>query len=120
MRISLIVAVFDDSPEISASHVKWSWLLVDTLYDDYIREIKRKVSGSDFEKAKLECLDFLRKAGKNGIMPKMIPKTSPFSKHPKRIRDEIMSDLQAAGLIDLTSIRSGKRGPATDVWIALN
>ena len=44
----------------------------------------------------------------------------PFSKHPKRIRDEIMSDLQAAGLIDLTSIRSGKRGPATDIWIALN
>lgn len=120
MRISLIVAVFDDSPEISASHVRWSWCLVDTLYEDYIREIKRKVSGSDFEKAKLECLDFLRKAGKNGIMPKMIPKTSPFSKHPKRIRDEIMSDLQSAGLIDLTSIRSGKRGPATDVWIALN
>lgn len=119
MRISLIVAVFDDSPEISASHVRWSWCLVDTLYEDYIREIKRKVSGSDFEKFKLECLDALRKLGKNGLAPRLLPKTAPFSKHPKRIRDDILSDLQDAGLIDITSIRQGKRGPASDVWIAL-
>lgn len=119
MRISLIVAVFDDSPEISAGHVRWSWNLVDTLYEDYIREIKRKVSGSDFEKYKLECLDALRKLGKNGIAPRLLPKTAPFSKHPKRIRDDILSDLQDAGLIDITSIRQGKRGPSSDVWIAL-
>ena len=119
MRISLIVAVFDDKPEIKARHVQWSWCLVNTLYEDYIREIKRKVSGSDFEKFKLECLDALRKIGKNGIAPNMLPKTAPFSKHPKKIRDDIFFDLQDAGLIDTVSIRQGKRGPAVNVWIAL-
>ena len=119
MRVSLIVAALDDSSMITRDHVEWAWNLVTMLYDDYIQDIKRKVSGSDFEKSKLECLDAIRKAGKEGIPIKNIPKLSPFSKYPKRIREDIFSDLQNAGLIDLSSHRSGKRGPAIDVWVAL-
>ena len=120
MRISLITAVMDGCMEICPRHVEWSWALVNALYGQYVDEIKRNVAGSDYEKVKLEALTHLRALSPNGIRPRKMPSTKPWSQWPKKLRDEILADLKDSGLADIVKGKqSGKTGPKTDIWIAI-
>lgn len=119
MRISMIIALMDGGDMITQKHVKWSRDLVFELYRRYIDDIKRHVAGSDFENAKLECLNHLRSLGKKGVRPIDMPKQSPWSKFEKRLREDILSDLVDSGLAEKTRLSTGKRGPKTEVWVAL-
>ena len=119
MRISLTVAVMDEKDQISLDHVKWSYLVVNSLFNGLIDEIKRSVSGSEFEEMKLEALTALRLAGSKGIKPGDMPKVSPFAKWTKKERVEILADLQDSELVDKMKVKTGKRGPGTMVWVAL-
>ncbi len=119
MRVSLIVAMMDGFSTIHLRHVQWSWKLVQSLYERYIGEIKRNVAGSDFEKAKLLALEDLRKRGANGIKMIDMPKKQPWSRWEKKLRDEILKDLEDSGLAVLDERKTGSRGPLTRVWVAL-
>lgn len=119
MRVSLIVAVMDRKETITSEHVKWSHTLVWTLYDEYIKEIKQNVSGSDYEKHKLLALDSLRKRGEKGIRVSEMPKLSPWSRWPKKLRNEILDDLRSSGLADSQVKKTNKKGPSYEVWIAI-
>lgn len=119
MRISLIVAGMDNQKKISVDYVGWAYSVVYSLFNTMIEEIKRNVSGSEFEAMKLEALTALRLAGEKGINPQVMPKTSPFSKWTKKERDEILADLMDSELIEKIRVRTGKRGPGSMVWVAL-
>lgn len=120
MRVALIYSIFNDSDEINLQHVQWSYRLINALYGIYIDIIKRRVSGSDYEKWKLEALNYLRAISPKGIPKRLLPKTPPFSKWPKKVRDEILQDLSEANLISFEHVRNGKRGPKVSAWIAVN
>jgi len=119
MRLGLEACVMDDGNEIDIDYVKWAWELIHGLYKEYINKVKKHLSGSDFEAMKLEALGSLRKAGKSGIKPSTMPKTAPWSKWDKKIRAEILSELLDSGLADQTKIKTGKRGPGSMVWVAI-
>jgi phage/plasmid primase-like uncharacterized protein len=118
MRVALIVAVMDGSDQIKVRHVDWSWRLVDALFEQYTASIKRVSSGSGFEQAKKQALADLRARGDEGIKQSAMPKTSPWSKWEKKLRNEILVELQDSGLAELIDKKTGKRGPATTVWVA--
>jgi len=119
MRISLIVAVMDSSDEIKAQHVSWSWILVKALYKQYINEIRRHVGGSDYEKAKMEALTSLRRKSPLGVPVREFAKTSPWSKWNKKMRDEIVNDLRDSSLAEFTKVKTGDRGPGTQMLVAI-
>ncbi len=119
MRVSLIVAVMDSCLEINTSHIDWSWKLVCALYGQYITAIKRVSSGSGFEQAKKQALADLRKRGAEGMRACYMPKVSPWSKWEKKLRQEILTELQDAGLAELIEKKTGKRGPARSIWVAV-
>lgn len=119
IRLSLICAGLSCSKVVSDDHVRWSWRLVKYLYIKYISEIKRNISGSDFEEGKMSCLKALRAAGGAGIRPSYMAKTPPWSKFDRRTRNEIIDDLKESELAALTQFRVGKRGPAMTVLVAL-
>ena len=118
MRVSLIVAAMDRCSQIERRHVDWSWKLVSGLYTQYITTIKRTTSGSEFEQAKKQALEDLRKRGEEGIRASSMPKTSPWSRWEKRMRSDILSELQEAGLADVQEVKP-QRGPARMVWVAI-
>ena len=119
MRVALIAAVMDGQTDVGVVYIRWAWKLVYYLYSRYIEEIRRNVSGSDYEKSKLEALTALRSAGKDGVRPADMPKVRPWSKWPHKLRSEILGELQSSGLADRGKIRTGKVGQPKDVWIAL-
>lgn len=119
MRIALIAAVMDGADVIYPKYVSWAWGLVRALYGQYIEAIKRHVGGSDYEKAKMEALTHLRKLSPEGIRPRDMPKTSPWSKWPKKLRDEILTELRDSGLADILTQRTGRKGPPSEVWVAV-
>lgn len=120
MRIALVIAVMDNHTSISLKHTKWAWSLVGELYRRYIDNVKQHVAGSEFEEAKLEGLNDLRKRGKDGIKPSDMPKKRPWSKFDKKLRTEVLNELQESGLAEQIKKKTGRRGPGTTVWVALN
>ena len=116
MRISLIYCLMNDCERINTDHTKWSWQLIKVLYDRYIANVKKHLSGSDYEKMKMEALKALRK---KPVKPRDMPKTKPFSKWDKKTRTEILLELQDAELVDQTKIKTGKRGAGTLMWTAV-
>lgn len=120
MRISVVAAAMDSATEINVKYVEWAWSLVSYLYDQYISEIRRHVSGSEYEKAKLEALEALRSATKDGgIRPADMGKGRPWSKWQKKMRSEILTELQESGLAEKITVRTGKKGKPKQVWVAL-
>jgi phage/plasmid primase-like uncharacterized protein len=119
MRVSLIVAVMDGFSTIHKRHVEWSWILVKSLYEKYIQEIKRNVSGSEFEQWKLEALEDLRKRGVDGMRQRDMPKKTPWSKWDRKTRTELLEELRESGLADMVERRTGKRGPTRVMWVAI-
>lgn len=119
MRVSLIVAVLDDCQVIDAKHIEWAWKFVRMLYREYVNSIKRVSSGSLFEKSKKEALADLRHRGEEGLRVSAMPKTKPWARWDKKLRSEILSELQEAGLADLFQQRNGNRGPLAATWVAI-
>lgn len=119
IRIALIITAMNSEKTIALKTIQWSWSLIGFLYSIYVKKIKQNVSGSDFERAKLEALKSLRKAGKKGIRPTSMPKMSPWSKWESRMRNDILNELKDASLADTIKLKTGKRGPGAMVWIAL-
>jgi hypothetical protein len=119
MRNGLISAVMSGCTQVDLEHVQWAYSLVSASWETFIEMIKRNVSGSDFEEYKLDALTALRLAGEKGIKPAVMPKTTPFSRWTKKEREEILNDLADSGLADKIRVRTGKRGPGAEVWVAL-
>jgi len=119
MRNGLIAAVMSGCTQVDLEHVQWAYSLVSASYETFIEMIKRNVSGSDFEEYKLDALMALRLAGEKGIKPAVMPKTTPFSRWTKKEREEILNDLADSELADKIRVRTGKRGPGAEVWVAL-
>ena len=119
MRNGLIAAIMSGCTQVDLEHVQWAYSLVSASWETFIEMIKRNVSGSDFEEYKLDALTALRLAGEKGIKPSVMPKTTPFSRWTKKEREEILNDLADSGLADKIRVRTGKRGPGAEVWVAL-
>ena len=119
MRVSLILAGMSDHPCVTTADVNWAWVVVSYLYRVGVDQVRRHSFGSEFEKAKLEALQALREAGEKGVAPRAMPKTPPWAKMDKKLRGEVLTELQDAKLADIAKVRTGARGPATTVWVAL-
>lgn len=119
MRIALICAVMDGKPQIELSYIKWAYLLVKSLYQKYINEIKSQVGGSEFEKNKLLTLDFLRKCGQKGCSRSEMAKLAPMSRLKPKDRQEVLDDLQQSNLADILPNNGQKRGKSPEIWVAL-
>ena len=122
IRISLILTVMAGNKTINLEIAQWSWSLIEYLFDLYVKKIKQNVSGSDFEKNKLDGLNHLKilaETKEKGIRSKDMAKTKPWSRWEIKLRQEILNELKEAGLADTIKIKTGKRGPNPLIWVAL-
>lgn len=121
MRLSLIVQLCEDpdSQEISAQNLKWASDYVRLCITQTLKLLKRNLSGSEFERMKMEALSVIRGRGEEGVLVSHLPKTKPFSSVAKRARDEIIDDLTKARLIERRTSSGGKPGRPAMRYIAI-
>jgi hypothetical protein len=81
--------------------------------------LQRNIAGSDYEKAKMEFLAFIRARGEKGVMKKELGKLKPFSVQDKRKRMEMLKDLQDSGLVGFVQSSGGKRGRPAYRYVAI-
>ena len=120
MRLSLIAALSRDpmAEYIEAEDMGWSIEYVKACLEKTIDKLKMTISSSDYEAHKKEFLQALRDAG-GWVMRTNMIKQSPYSAHPRKYIDEILTDLVDAGLIEERQAETGKRGRPSKEYLAI-
>jgi phage/plasmid primase-like uncharacterized protein len=100
LRVALIVALSrNPSAEIvEKEDVQWAFDYIKSCVDRVFSDLKRTISGSDFEANKKEALSALRKLSPNGLSLKDMNKKQPFAKWNAKQRKEILDALEEAEL----------------------
>lgn len=83
-------------------------------FSDVIDEIPDKSN-----EWKDKMLQYLKNVLPDGLRPRDMPSTKPFSKLSKQDRDEILSDLEQSGLIAFQEIHNGKPGKPKKAWVSI-
>lgn len=120
MRLSLIAALSRDpmAEFIEKEDIEWAIAYVKYNLDKTINKLKMTISSSDYEGHKKEFLQALRDAG-GWVMRSNMIKQAPYSAHPRKYIDEILTDLVDAGLIEERQAETGKRGRPSKEYMAI-
>jgi hypothetical protein len=121
MRIALICALArdPDTDVISAQDMQWAVDYIRYHTREMVRVAKDRIGGSDMSIKRKAFLVKIREAGSKGIPLNKVTTISPFSDVGKKMRDEILSDLEDAELIFREKEDNpNRRGPKRQAWKA--
>lgn len=121
-RIGMICALAEDphANVVKAHHIQWG---IDWVKYNHIRltnRLKAKISSSEFESRKLECLEAFRAAGDMGVTERELVVAKPFSKYDKKQLNEVLDSLKSATLIDFRKRITGKAGKPAMAYVAID
>jgi len=124
MRLALIVACghHHGAPgAISGPDMAWAINYVRFHSDRAIDNLANCVSDSEFEAAKMQVLNLIRKAGSLGMTEREIEKGSrKFRAVPQRQQVELLNSLQFVGHVQRVEIPpTSGRGQSRKAWVAL-
>lgn len=119
MKISLIVALSDESVQVCARHWNWSWDYVKTHTSRMVEAIKTMVSDSDFEAVEKQVIGFLIKQGDKGATLAQIKnRCRRFRALAPGMRNQVLDALCKTG--EVAQVEAANRSPSGAVrFVAL-
>lgn len=120
-RLALIIAIaidpFATIVSIISANIAVDYLRL--IVYDVVADVRDNLSGSDYQKAKIEILAAIRLTT-DGVTQRDLHRKAPYSKYKDKELTEIMQSLITADLIGLVNTREGKAGKARMAFIALD
>ena len=101
LRVALIVALARNPQAefVEVADVQWSFDYLRSCVDRVVSDLKRTISGSDFEANKKDALSTLRKIAPSGMSLRDMNKKQPFAKWNAKQRKEILDALEESELV---------------------
>jgi len=111
-KIALVCACAEkvDHPKIELSHAQWAIRFVGIHTEHLSKQVKDRISDSDFERHANEFCLAIAAAGSRGVTEREMNRNRPFCTHPPKDRRQIMETLVNGGWIVMTVIKASGAG----------